>query len=116
MESNQQQQKTKKRYGFFQVSNKVFDAGLTPLEFTVFCYLFSLMGAKEKCWPSKKTICRHCGISYNTATKAIKGLIDKGIITKVETFKEQWNGLRAQSNNQYYLLSMPWEEEPAPTA
>ena len=61
-----------------------------------------------------QTITRHCGMSGNTARGALDGLVEKGCITRVATYREQRNGKTAQSNNEYYILTPPWEYEPAP--
>ncbi len=47
---------------FFKLSNALFSFHLTPIQFTVYSYLVSSAGQKEKCWPSMKTIAAnyHC--------------------------------------------------------
>ena len=41
---------------FFKLSNALFCFHLTPIQFTVYSFLVSSAGRKEKCWPSMKTI------------------------------------------------------------
>ena len=101
-----------KRSGFYQISNRIFEAGLNPKEFIVYSYFVSLAGAKDKCWPGMKTIARNCCMCENTARAAVRALVKKGYINRVETYRKQWNGKPAQSNNEYYLLTPPWEDEP----
>lgn len=99
-----------KRSGFYQISNRIFEARLKPNEFIVYSCFVSLAGAKDKCWPGMKTIARNCCMCENTARTAIRALVKKGYIARVETYRKQWNGKTAQSNNEYYLLTPPWED------
>ena len=59
---------------FFKLSNALFCYRLTPIQFTVYSFLVSSAGQKEKCWPSMKTIAASCGCSQNAAREAIKAL------------------------------------------
>ena len=100
----------KKRNGFFMVPNTIFGTGLKPNEFMVLCYFVSLIGAKNKCWPSIRTVAENCCMCENTARKTISSLIEKGIFTKVATKRKVSDGVWAQSNNEYFFLRWPGEE------
>lgn len=92
---------------YFQLSNTVFSYGLTPIQLTVYSYLVSCAGSKEKCWPAMKTIAACSGCSKNAARDAIKELVRRGFIRKVETFRDEFNGKTRQTNNTYYILELP---------
>ena len=91
---------------FFQMSNEIFRYGLKPNEFTVYCYLVSCAGQKDKCWPSVKTIAKACCVSENTVRKCVAVLVERGFIRKVHTIRSH-NGKSCQWNNNYYILSLP---------
>ncbi len=92
---------------YFQLSNTIFCYGLTPIQLTVYSYLVSCSGSKEKCWPAMKTIAACCSCSKNAARDAIKELVHRGFIRKVETFRDEFNGKTRQTNNTYYILELP---------
>lgn len=50
---------------FFRMPNKIFDLGLTPIQFTIYAYLVSCAGSKGYCWPSLDTIRRKTGLSIS---------------------------------------------------
>lgn len=63
---------------FYKLSNALFSYHLTPIQFTVYNFLVSSAGQKEKCWPSMKTIAANCHCSETTAREAIAALEQKG--------------------------------------
>ena len=65
---------------FFKLSNALFCFHLTPIQFTVYSFLVSSAGRKEKCWPSMKTIASNCHCSETAAREAITALEQKGFI------------------------------------
>lgn len=92
---------------FFQLSNAVFCYGLKPIHLTVYSYLVSCAGQKEKCWPAMKTIATLCGCSENAARDAVKELEYRGFIRRVSTFANDRSGRKWQTNNTYYILPLP---------
>ncbi len=92
---------------FYQMSNAIFHYGLTPDQFTVYCYLVCCAGQKEFCWPSVKTLSACCGLSENTVRKAVTALVKRGFIRKVATKQARRDGSWRQSNNHYYILDLP---------
>ncbi|MBD5083845.1 MAG: helix-turn-helix domain-containing protein [Clostridiales bacterium] len=71
---------------FFKLSNALFCYHLTPIQFTVYSFLVSSAGRKEKCWPSMKTIAASCGCSQNAAREAIGVLEQRGFIRRVKRY------------------------------
>jgi len=92
---------------FFQVSNAIFHYGLTPIQLSVYCYLISCAGQKEKCWPAMKTIAACCGCSKNAARMAADELVKREFIRKIPTYAEDPVGRIRQTNNTYYVLPLP---------
>lgn len=92
---------------YFQLSNAVFCYGLTPIQLTVYSYLLSCAGQKDKCWPAMKTIAACCGCSKNAARDAVAELDRRGFIRKIATYKNELNGKVRQTNNTYYILELP---------
>ena len=92
---------------FFQMSNDIFRYGLTPNELTVYCYLVSCAGQKDKCWPSVKTISKNCNITENTVRKCISVLVERGFIRRIHTTRYNRSGQSFQGNNNYYILDLP---------
>lgn len=92
---------------YFQLSNTVFYYDLTPIQLTVYSYLVSCAGQKEKCWPAMKTIAACCHCSKNAARDAVAELDNRGFIRKVETYRDEPNGKTRQTNNTYYILDLP---------
>lgn len=92
---------------FYQMSNTIFYYQLTPIQFSVYSYLVCCAGQKDVCWPSMKTIARHCNCSENAARAAVSILAEREFIRKVPTKRCGRNGRWLQGNNQYYILSLP---------
>lgn len=92
---------------FYQMPNAIFHYGLTPDQFTVYSYLLSAAGQKEKCWPSIKTIAKRCRLSENTVRKAVKVLEQRNFIRKVESKRKGSKGQWLQTNNHYFILELP---------
>ena len=77
---------------FFKLSNALFCFHLTPIQFTVYSFLVSSAGRKEKCWPSMKTIASNCHCSETAAREAIAELEQKGFIRRVKRYQDRPNG------------------------
>ena len=92
---------------FYQVKNDIFKYGLTPIQLSVYSYLVSCTGQKERCWPSMQTIANACGCSANAARAAVTELDRRLFIRKAATYRDDTNGKSRQTNNTYYILYLP---------
>ena len=92
---------------FFKLSNALFSYHLTPIQFTVYSFLVSSAGQKEKCWPSMKTIAVNCHCSETAAREAITALEQKGFIRRVKRYQDRPNGSVRQTSNAYYIQEQP---------
>ena len=76
-----------KRNGFFMVSNRIFDFGLTPRTFAVYCCLRRHKSqTTNDCWPSRETIARMCRCTRRTVDKALHELCDIGLVKKEKRY------------------------------
>ena len=91
------------RLGYYRMPHRIFQHGLTPIQFTVYSYLVSCTGQNAVCWPSYKTIAEACGISRNAAIQAIEFLIQKRLIDKIPTTRRNVQGRTRTSNNEYRI-------------
>ena len=65
---------------YFFIPNDIFFYGLTPKAFAVLCYLAYISDDTGECHPSRKTIGEHCHIKYGAVDKALKELVENGMI------------------------------------
>ena len=91
------------RTGSYRMPHRIFELGLTPIQFTVYSYLVSCTGQNAICWPSYKTIAKACGISRNAAIQAIDALIQKRLIDKLPTTRRNVQGRTRTGNNEYRI-------------
>ena len=91
------------RTGYYRMPHRIFELGLTPIQFTVYSYMVSCTGQNAVCWPSYKTIAKACGISRNAAIQAIDALIQKRLIDKIPTTRRNVQGRIRTSNNEYRI-------------
>ena len=91
------------RTGYYRMPHRIFQHGLTPIQFTVYSYLVSCLGQRDVCWPSYKTISKACGISRNAAIQAIDALLQKRLIDKIPTTRRNVYGHARTSNNEYLI-------------
>ena len=91
------------RTGYYRMPHRIFELGLTPIQFTVYSYLVSCTGQNSVCWPSYKTISEACGISRNAAIQAIDTLIQKRLIDKIPTTRRNVYGHARTGNNEYRI-------------
>ena len=70
----------KQKGNFFLLPNRIFDEGLTPMEFMVYGFLTSRGDAKGQSFYSVPNIAKACGMCENSCRKAIKGLTEKGYV------------------------------------
>lgn len=87
---------------FFMVANKIFELGLKPRDFTVYCCLVRHSDEKMKCFPSRKLIATECCIDKKTVDSAIANLVTLGFVKKVCRHRE--NGTR--TSNLYYVTDL----------
>lgn len=59
------------------------DAGLTPTEFRLLGHISRRAGSGE-CNASVPNMARHCGVHANTARKAVKGLVARNLIHRLD--------------------------------
>jgi len=82
---NQDELKKIRKNPFTQLENAILeDPEVTKNELLVFWVLNYHADKDNKCFPSIKKICQEARLSERTAKEAIKGLIEKGYITKEE--------------------------------
>jgi DNA-binding MarR family transcriptional regulator len=92
-----------KHKNFFIVSNQIFELGLKPKEFVVYCCLLRHSDKKtDNCFPSRRLIADECSMDKKTVDSALKESEARGLIKKVCRYLE--NGSR--TSNMYYLASL----------
>ena len=92
-----------KHKNFFIVPNQIFDLGLKPKEFAVYCCLLRHSDKHtDNCFPSRRLIADECSMDKKTVDSALKELETRGLIKKVCRYRE--NGSR--TSNMYYLASL----------
>ena len=91
------------RTGYYRMPHRIFQLGLTPIQFTVYSYLVACLGQREVCGPSYKTMAESCGISRNAAIQAIDILIQKRLIDKIPTTRRNAHGRTHTGNNEYRI-------------
>lgn len=85
---------------FFIVDNYIFELGLKPIPFTVYCCLIKHRDERSgSCFPSRKKIAVLCSISLQSVDNALKELEVIGLIQKQERYRS--NGSR--TSNCYYI-------------
>lgn len=94
---------------FFMVANRIFDLGLKPREFTVYCCLLRHSDINNHtCFPSRRLIAKECRMDRKTVDTAIAVLSDMKLIKKIHRYREDGT----KTSNLYYvsdLLSMDSE-------
>lgn len=85
---------------FFMVSNKIFDLGLKPRDFIVYCCLVKHRdNEKQTCFPSRSTIAKECCIDKKTVDAAIEKLAELGLVQKIN--RKRMNG--SDTSNLYVV-------------
>ncbi len=88
---------------FFMLPNKIFECGLKPKEFTVYCCLVRHSDKnKGSCFPSRSTIARECNMDKKTVDSALKGLAEKGFVKKVHRYRTDGT----KTSNMYYIVRL----------
>lgn len=88
---------------FFMISNEIFDLGLKPRDFIVYCCLLKHRDyEKQTCFPSRSTIAKECCIDKKTVDAAIKNLTELGLVQKIN--RKRMNG--SHTSNLYVVNSL----------
>ncbi|AEF95045.1 hypothetical protein Desca_2206 [Desulfotomaculum nigrificans CO-1-SRB] len=88
--------------GFFMGDNAIFDRhDLSVYEKIVYLYLCRRADSESRAWPSYARIAQDCGISRDTAIRAVAKLVEKELLEK-NARKNPNNGNMA--SNEYILL------------
>ena len=91
----------KQKGNFFLLPNRIFDEGLTPMEFMVYGFLTSRGDAKGQSFYSVPNIAKACGMCENSSRKAIRSLSEKGLIDVSERYIDN-----ARQSNLYTVLKL----------
>ena len=89
---------------------KIYEYGLPPIPFAVYCYLLCCHNRQKGCYPSRRTISKACGISDSSVGRAIQKLENAGLIRVTLNF-----GDGRQHNNSYELLALEADTPPPVT-
>ncbi len=87
---------------FFMVPNLIFQLELKPRELAVYSCLLKYCGEDMTCYPSHRTIGKDCCMNVSTVQKAIKGLVNKGLVKKKACYHEDG----ARESNLYTLTNL----------
>lgn len=91
-----------KHKNFFMVANQMFELGLKPRNFTVYCCLLRHSNEKMKCFPSRKLIATECCMDKKTVDSAIANFITLGLVKKVCQQREDGT----KTSNLYYVARL----------
>lgn len=92
----------RKEGNYFRVPNDIFGSGIEKRAFVVYCYLSRCSDMKTRqCYPSLKTIAKHCNLSVTTVRRALTDLENGGWIDIAQRFTD--NG---QESNLYTVLNI----------
>ncbi len=92
---------------YFKVRADIFELDLSEKETIVYMYLCACSNKDNECYPSIRQIAEACGIGQTSVKVAVKGLIDKNLINKINQFRED-GGKR---NNLYKIVSADQDAE-----
>lgn len=93
----------KRHKNWFWDSNSVFDSDLSANAKLVRLYLARRADEERKAWPSYNRIAKDCGVSRDTAKRAIAELLEKGWIQKIVREKDSGEHI----SNVYILCDPP---------
>lgn len=103
--------RTEQRFFVDNVIIKTFGAQLKPRGIAVYCALCMYANLQtQTCYPSLATIGGHIGMSHPTVQRAIKDLIELGLLSKEKRYDD---GGR-QTSNLYTLLDPPRKDSDTP--
>ena len=90
---------------FFSLHNDIFELGLPPSAFEVYCYLCRRANRKtNQCYPSFKTMSRELNMCVNTIQKSVGILADMGLIYTENTSVITKEGEKRKGTLRYTLL------------
>ncbi len=92
---------------YFKVRSDIFELNMSEKETIVYMYLCACSNKDYECYPSIRQIAEACGIGQTSVKAAIKGLIEKNFINKINQFRED-GGRR---NNLYKIVSADQDTE-----
>ncbi len=88
---------------FFMISNKIFNLGLKPRDFIVYCCLVKHKDNENNtCFPSRSTIAKECCIDAKTVDAAVKNLTASGLVQKIN--RKRVNG--SHTSNLYVVNNL----------
>ena len=88
---------------FFMVPNRIFDLGLKPRDFIVYCCLLRHRDNNIRtCFPSRRLIAKECCMDRKTVDSAVENLSALGLVKKVCRHRE--DGTR--TSNLYYVADL----------
>ena len=88
---------------FFLIPDDILDYDLSPTAFMIFFYLCHCSDAMGSSFPSRETIGKRCGgISVVTVDKAIKELVECGLLEKYHRFDDE----HMQTSNMYIVSDL----------
>lgn len=81
---------------YFILPNKIFDEGLSPIEFVVYSFLVKSKDKRNQSYWSVSSMANYCGICAATCRKTLYALQDKGYLHISKRFLDN-----AQQTNIY---------------
>lgn len=88
---------------FFMVSNRIFELGLKPRDFIVYCCLLRHSDNNiHTCFPSRRLIAKECCMDRKTVDSAIENLSALGLVKKVCRYREDGT----KTSNLYYVANL----------
>lgn len=92
-----------KNGNFFMVANRIFDLGLKPRDFIVYCCLLRHSDNNTRtCFPSRRLIAKECQMDRKTVDTAIENLVALDLVKKIQRHRE--NGTR--TSNLYCVANL----------
>lgn len=92
-----------KNGNFFMVANRIFDLGLKPRDFIVYCCLLRHSDNNTRtCFPSRRLIAKECQMDRKTVDTAIENLVALDLVKKSQRHRE--NGTR--TSNLYCVANL----------
>ena len=88
---------------FLMVPNRIFDLGLKPRDFIVYCCLLRHSDNNIRtCFPSRRLIAKECCMDRKTVDSAIENLSALGLVKKIGRYRE--DGTR--TSKLYYVANL----------
>ena len=87
---------------YFFIPNDIFFYDLSPRAFIVYCYLCKCSDNMGQSFPSRKNISYNCHITEKTVDKAIRELVDAGLLD----MEHRYNEKHLQTSNAYAVRGL----------